>query len=138
MKLPIYKRISREDLQEAPDWIGKMLYPINQVFETVYNTLNKNLTFADNFLSFQKSVQFTTKSTYTAGDWDVISVAIPQNFRNKVSGVIILKFSPTNTSLITNSDPFSLIWAENDRTVQLLWVAGLQNSTSYDISILVV
>lgn len=138
MKLPIYKRISREDLQEAPDWIGKMLYPINQVFETVYNTLNKNLTFADNFLSFQKSVQFTTKSTYTAGDWDVISFAIPSTFNVKVLGVLILNLKPVDTTLIAGSDPTSLVWSEDNRTVQINWVAGLANSTAYNLTVVVI
>lgn len=138
MKLPIYRRISREDLTEAPDWIGKMLYPINQVFETVYNTLNKNLTFADNFLSFQKSVQFTTKSTYNAGAWDVIQFAIPNNFNVKVLGVLILNLKPVDTTLIAGSSPTSLVWSEVNRVVQIDWIAGLSNSTTYNLTVVVI
>lgn len=115
-----------------------MLYPINQVFETVYNTLNRQITFQDNFLSFQKNIQFKTLSTYTSDDWDPFSFGIPDNFQVKVSGVIILSLSPVDTTLAAGSPATSLIWAENNRYVDINWIAGLADETSYNLSVLII
>lgn len=139
MKLPIYKRINREDLKDAPDWIGNLLYPLNQVFETVYNTLNRNLTFTDNVLSFQKTIQFTTKSDYVSmSSWDVISIAIPDSFKVRVSGVITLNFAPIDTTLVKNITGFYLNWVENNRTVQIPWIGGLDDDTEYTLTVVVI
>ncbi|MBK7497365.1 MAG: hypothetical protein IPI28_18920 [Candidatus Omnitrophica bacterium] len=138
MKLPTYKRISREDIAEAPDWIGRLIYPINQVFETVYSTLNRNITFADNILSFQKSVQFTTKATYSSGGWDEISFPIPDTFRVKVSGVLMLSGRPTDDSLITSTNIGAVIWSENNRNVLINFIGGLQDSKEYVFSFMVI
>ena len=43
--LPPIRRISKEDLQEAPDWVEKLIYPINLFFDSVYRALNGRLTF---------------------------------------------------------------------------------------------
>lgn len=138
MKLPSYKRISREDLKDSPDWVGNLLYPINQFFETVYNTLNGQVTYSDNFLSFQKILQFTTDSAYSGGTWDVIQFAIPDSFRNKVSGVLILSLRPEDSTLVKGSSPTSLVWSENNRSISLDWIAGLSNSKIYNITVLVI
>lgn len=139
MKLPIFRRINREDLKAAPDWIGNLLYPLNNVFESVYNTLNRNITFSDNFLSFQKVIEFTTASDYCLnGTWEPIVFAIPDYFRVKITGVLILSLRPTDPTALTCSDATSLTWAENNRTVVIDWVAGLCDSTKYSLSMLVI
>lgn len=139
MKLPTYKRILREDLKDLPDSISQVLYPLNQFMETIYNTLNRNLTFSDNVLSFTKELTFTTSSTYTAsGTWTPLSIAIPDNFQVKVSGVVVLQGGPTDVLLVAGSSPISIIWAEDNRTVQINWIAGLVDSTDYKFKFLVV
>ena len=46
--LPPIKRITKEDLREAPNWIDRLLIPLNQFFDSVYGALNRNLTFEEN------------------------------------------------------------------------------------------
>ena len=139
MKLPTYRRISREDMgQDAPDWIGRLIYPINQFFETAYNTLNKNVTFKDNFLSFQKTIQFTTDAAYSSGTWNVISLAMPDTFRVRASGVLILQGGPVDTSLIKNISGIYLNWTEVNRNIDLNWLGGLADATTYSFTFLVI
>jgi hypothetical protein len=139
VKLPIFRRINREDLKEAPDWIGNLLYPLNNVFETVYNTLNRNITFQDNFLSFQRTIDFTTSQYYCLnGTWEPLVFAIPDSFRVKISGVIILSLRPTDINALACSDATSLTWLEDNRTVSIDWIAGLEESTKYSLTVLVV
>lgn len=46
--LPPIQRLVVEDFQDQKTWIGRLLQPLNQFFESVYSALNKNLTIADN------------------------------------------------------------------------------------------
>jgi hypothetical protein len=138
MKLPIFKRVNREQFPDDVSWIGNLLYPLNNFFETVYNIFNKNLTFEDNFQSFTKNLQFSTNSSYTTGIWDVISIAIPDTFKNRVSGVIMLQFGPQDTSLTADIQGIYLSWVEDNGQLQINWIGGLADSTIYNMRILVV
>jgi hypothetical protein len=138
MKLPIYKRIRREDVPDLPDSIGRLLYPLNSFMDTVWNTLNKNITFADNFQSFQKSLEFTTNANYTSGVWEPLVFAIPDTFKVRVSGVLVLQLLPKDISLVTNVSGLYVAWREIDRTVEVPWIGGLADSTTYNVSFLVV
>lgn len=135
MKLPIFKRIVREDIKDAPDWVANLIYPINQVFETVYNTLNRGVTFQDNFLGFQKTFQFQTKPTYTSGDWDVIRLAIPDFFKVRISGAWIVKGGPVNTSQIKNISGLYLSWSQGNGTIDIDWLGGLEDDTQYSFTV---
>ena len=53
-KLPTNKRISREDVPEAPAWIEKLLQPINTYFDAIYNAMQGKTTFEENFQSQMK------------------------------------------------------------------------------------
>ena len=47
-ELPPVKLVSREDIgPDAPEWIDKLLYPINLFMQSVYQALNKSLTDAN-------------------------------------------------------------------------------------------
>lgn len=138
MRLPIFKRINREQFPNDVDWIGTLLYPLNSFMDTVFTTLSKNLTFADNIQSFEKSLQFTTSAAYSVGTWDVISVAIPETFKSRVSGVIVLQFGPKDSTLTANISGLYLAWEENNRQVNINWIGGLADSTIYNIKVLVI
>ena len=49
MKIPVTQQLSRTDFPEAPDWIAKLLYPIQLFFTTVSTALVNQLTYQDNF-----------------------------------------------------------------------------------------
>lgn len=81
MKIPVIKRISREDFKtkELPDWIDSLLYPLNQFIDTVVNALSGRLTFEENFSS--KVLEFDLKH-------DTELIVNPQRGRLRVIGVI--------------------------------------------------
>ena len=58
MKLPIQKRILREDLKDAPDWVVNIIGPLNNFMETIYQALNKNID-ETNLLSMVKEMDYT-------------------------------------------------------------------------------
>ena len=43
------RKILKSDLPDAPDWVTRLLTPINEVFNSVIGALRGKLTFSDNF-----------------------------------------------------------------------------------------
>jgi hypothetical protein len=64
MKLNNVKRISKEDLakkdKDMPAWIDPMLETLNAFIEQVTTALNGNLTFSDNMLGKEVTLEFTS------------------------------------------------------------------------------
>ena len=67
MKLPIIKRISKEDLKSAdlPAWIDPLLTALNAFITPVTTALQGKLTFQDNFLANVISKTFTSATKLT-------------------------------------------------------------------------
>lgn len=57
--LPRLKRFVTEDFQSQKEWIGSLLDPLNQLIDTIYEALNKGLTFRENVRSVVKTLDFT-------------------------------------------------------------------------------
>lgn len=49
MKLPLLTQLDRSDFPEAPDWVTKLLYPLELFMTSVYSALTNKLTLQDNF-----------------------------------------------------------------------------------------
>lgn len=138
-KLPILKRIQREDFPEAPDWIEKLTYPINTFFDAVYNALNKNLTFGDNITSEIKEFTFTTLSTYVGTAATFEAIEFVRSIKSAPKGVILLqiyKFGSATYSPI-EGDVY-LDWNETNGTVTIGLIRGLAASTKYTLRVLVI
>jgi len=97
----------------------------------IYDGLNKNLTFEDNIQSFQKTLEFTTDAAYSVGTWNVISIAIPDTFKNRVSGVLTMQFGPKDPLLTADIAGLYISWVENNRQVEINWIGGLADSETY-------
>lgn len=137
MRLPPFRRISREDIPQAEDWVGRLLHPINSVFEALASGLNKGITFEENIQSFSKTLQFTTDATYTSGSWNALSFAIPDTFKVRASGLWIIKGGPTVESASDISGIY-VNWSENERTISINWLGGLADSTKYNFTFMVI
>lgn len=81
MKIPVIKRLSREDLQEKdlPKWLDQLLYPLNKFIDTTVTALSGRLTFEENFSS--KVLEFELEH-------DTELVINPQRGRLRVIGVL--------------------------------------------------
>lgn len=133
--LPIFKRFSVQDVPNSPEWIEQVFTPLNTFCETTVATLNKGLTFGENVQGQIFSTSFTTSATYTAGDFTVITFNYsgggqPKNCVvgqiKKTDGLKIL--TPVMISdwyLNLNKNPF---------VVTINYIAGLENSKTYNIT----
>lgn len=58
MKLPAQRKILREDLKGAPEYVNGIIDPVNSFMESTYQALNKNLTLNENIASFVKEITY--------------------------------------------------------------------------------
>lgn len=134
-KIPSGRRISREDIPEAPGWIVRLLSPINTFFDAVYNALNGQLTFVENIKSQIRTVSFTTASDYTSGNFP--AVKFPNLLKTRVSGLLLLQVQLESDNFTPLTSAVSVDWREVNQEVVINYVSGLANSNTYLAKVLV-
>lgn len=58
MRIESINKIYRKDIPEAPSWLDKLLFPLNQFMDSVSTAMRGKLTFGDNFLCEIKEYEF--------------------------------------------------------------------------------
>lgn len=145
-KLPVIKRLQREDFPEAESWIEKLIYPLNQFMEGAYAAMNRSLTFGDNMAGEVKEFTFTTTSGYngTAANWTALEWQ--RTLKNRPQGCLILQITQlTATGTTTPLGVYAPIegdvcldWNETNGTVTIGLVRGLAASTKYKLRVLLI
>ena len=138
-RLPILKRLQREDFPDAPEWMDKMMYVLNTFMEGSYNAMNRSLTIADNLQGELKEFTFTTKAAYngTAANWTALSWnrTIKAKPRACLLGQIAQLSVAGSTAPIPKYTPIEgdvcIDWAEANGVVTIGLVRGLAASTKY-------
>lgn len=138
-KLPEIKRISREDLQDAPDWIERLLWPLNTFMQNVYTALDQNLTIGPNIVGLHKQLTFRTGADY--GDAMVDNhgftpVTFTHSLKMRPQSVILSQIS-IKGSTVTIYDPVTVQWTESNGVVSVNYITGLAVSTQYTATFLV-
>ena len=138
--LPPIRRITKEDLRDAPDWVNFLLYPLNSFMESVYSALDANLTLGDNIAGCGScTLSFKTRSDYSTAlvkkdGWELQTLSNPIRYKptNVVIGNIIEK---EGFSVIT--EPVNVFWDYLNGSIRVKYITGLQDSTKYEISLLI-
>lgn len=138
-RLPPVRRITKEDLRNAPDWVDYLLTPLNTFFESVYSALDNNLTLSDNVAGAVSTISFTTKSTYgtttpLTDGFEMQTLTNPLRYKTKAVtvGQIIEK---EKFSIITN--PVSLHWDYLNGQIRIKYITGLEASKKYEVNLLI-
>lgn len=130
-KLPSQKKILREDVKGAPDWIDGIIDPVNSFMETVYQTFNRNVTFNDNIASQVKELNVNTTSVYPVME----PIEFQSTLRTKAFGLLMLQaverltYTPAVNAVTVN-------WVENNGTIHISNITGLAASKSYTVRLL--
>ncbi len=134
--LPPIRRIQKEQLgPEVPDWISKLLGPLNLVLQAVYLALNHGLTFRENIQCQIK--EFTLVAGASATD-------------NTFNFLLTLPIKPTGLWLMAAlrqdgiAESFttpvfpSWTWNSQQSSIVISSITGLTNTKVYTIRVLVV
>lgn len=135
--LPNVKQVRREDLgTNVPVWTDNLLSVLNSFMESIYTLLNKNISLTDNVNCRIFNYTFTTKSDYTTGGFDSISISV--NLNSKINGVIVFAVNNlTDTSAISLTAK-SVEWDEQPGACRIKYIAGLANSNKYNVRLLII
>lgn len=124
-KLPDKNRLLEEDFKDQIKWIGKLLYPLNNFMSQVYNALNKDLTFKDNFRGEIKEIEVTSAD---------LPLKISHNLKYRVTGIMVLRayWSPTkNTGSRVYLDGLNIDFDEDGGFLTINNIGGLPSDGKY-------
>jgi hypothetical protein len=132
VKLPVVKKILREDLKEAPSWVSGIIDPFNSFAETVYQALNKNITFRENVQAFVKELTYKTSAGYPTED----DVSFLNELKVKATGVLVLQ-AIEKTNYTPAPGPVYVPWVEDNGSIIVSSVTGLEASKIYMLRLLI-
>lgn len=132
MRLPTLKKILREDLKGAPDWVSSLIDPLNSFMETIYQGFNKNLTITENVGCFVKELTYTTTSTYPVS----IDVQFMSTLKTKAIGVQLLQVYE-KANYTPPPGPVYIPWVEINGSIVVGAITGLEASKTYMIRLVV-
>jgi hypothetical protein len=135
MKLPSIRRIRREDLKDAPDWISLLLYPLNIFMDTLYGGLDRGLTFQENIRSTIKTLELSTPADYATGDFD--RTIFDPGLRVQPIGCLLIKIVQVGDNDPLILEPTVPQWALHPEGIQIRYISGLAPSTRYTATFLV-
>jgi hypothetical protein len=132
--LPPIKRISKEDLADAPDWVEKIIYPVNLFFDSVYRALNGRLTLPENIVGQIKEISFQVKAVYDGTDtskWDVLSFNSSLGSLAKGLHIMQIKEVTDNGNFAPIGKDISIDWEDENRNIKIHYITGLTASKKY-------
>lgn len=132
MKLPLYRRITDEDLTDAPkgSWKGKLLYSINLFFQQLYYGLQNQLTPEENDICEVKTFQIVGSATPSENVFNFTA-----KFSYQPSRITLGKLVPASgPAEIFTAAPF-VSWDFANGTFRVLGICGLTAGVLYNVTI---
>lgn len=132
MQLPLYRRITTEDLADAPKggWKEKLLYAINLFFQQLYSGLNNNLTPEQNCIAQTKT--FPLIGSSVAGN-NVYTFITPYTYLPL--GYDLLNLQPTDGSTPIFAVAPYISWNFANSQFNILGITGLTDGVKYQITL---
>ena len=131
-KLPSITRVRREDIPDAPDWIEKLLTPLNQFMESVYGALNKNLALEANVTAQIKELTFSTDTSGAIqGD-----LSFQRTLKTKAKGLLVLQLLEDADNHTPHEGAVHVDWLDISGVIEIYAISELSPSTDYRIRVL--
>lgn len=134
--LPPVRRIFREDLgTDVPDWITRLLAPLNLVLQSLYTALNHTLTFEENIQCQIK--EFTLAAGAAATD-NVFNFAL--TLPKRPTGLWLVAALRTDGVVETFTTPPypSWTWDSGAGGINISGITGLTNGQTYLLRVIVI
>ena len=132
MKLPNVQKILREDVKEAPSWLGSMLDPINGFMQIIYQALSKNISLQDNIACQVKELTYITPSTYPT----MSNISFPSTLKTKATGLMLMQIVNKSTYIPVLTAVY-VPWIEENGQIIVYPIVGLAASTTYNVRLVV-
>lgn len=124
-KIPLIKRLMREDYPDQRSWIERLISPLNTFMETVSAAMDRNLTVSDNL-----DCQVITV-TVSTGDSTLFSAKT----RARPNGLLVWK-----VVTLSGSDPTAAVmpvwtYVASTNSIKITSWLGLAASSKYQITL---
>lgn len=127
MKLEQIPRIRREDIQEAPDWIQKILDPLNRFIENIFLLTSSRIDYENNIQS-------------QIGEYDISTAAIPVTFKYNMKqppkGVFVM--ACFNSRNYNDCPAVQIGWNFDGTNISIVSQTGMTAGVDYKIRLLVI
>lgn len=133
MKLPSWRRIIEQDYPaQYQDLIKQLAVSLNYGMDTLYQTLNNQLTFKDNIQStigtFQATVDSSGKPTTT--------ITVNKSSTNTLLGLIVVKVVNLTKSTTYPTGGVTVSYTETTSNLTINNITGLTPNNNYQITVL--
>jgi hypothetical protein len=132
VRLPTSKKVLREDVKGAPSWINPLIDTLNSFMETVYQAMNRNITFSENIGCVIKELTYKTPSTYPTG---VDEVEFTSTLKVRATGLMLMQ-AYEKVLYTPPPGPVYIPWTENAGMIRIGTITGLEADKTYLIRIL--
>ena len=129
--LPPINRLSKEDLGSAPDWIDRIIYPLNLFLNSVYNALNKNINFQDNIDS--QIEKFSIRAGAAATN-NTYKFTLRMKARPNI--LIVGNIAKRQSNYAPIGQSVFIEWTTDGVMVFINSITGLTAGSQYDITVL--
>lgn len=132
MILPLYRRITSEDLSDAPKgvWKDKILYALNLFMQQIYTGLSNNLTPEQNCIVQTKTFNFIGSATVANNKYSFAT-----SYVYNPIGIDVLSIQPTDgSSPVFTTAPY-VSWNYLNGTFNVLGITSLTEAVPYTITI---
>jgi len=134
MKLPNFRRLFKTDFsKEFQDLVDQLSVSINIGIETLYEALNKRLTFRDNFSCTVKDLTVTVDAAGKPKN----SLVFQMDVSGKVDGVVVL-YAVNNTNATKYVETgVHVSWTQTQNGVSINNIKGLYPNDEYTLRVVV-
>lgn len=132
VQLPTYRRVTEEDLADAPkgSWKGKLLYAMNLFFQQIYYGLQNQLSPEQNDICQVEVFNLTGSSTPSSNTYSFTT-----KFSYYPSRITLGQIVPTDgSSFVFATAPF-VSWNFANGTFNILGICGLTTGVKYQITL---
>jgi hypothetical protein len=136
MKLPSYRRIFKTDYAEDyQELVEKLAVSINNGFDSLYDALNKKLTFGENISSTIAEITVTVEPSGAP-------IKKGTQFKldgsqNNIQGLIVINCYEEKTGASPPGAPF-ISFIKNENNILINKISGLTPNVSYIIKVLTI
>lgn len=134
--LPPIRRIFKEDLgPDVPQWITRLLAPLNLVLQSIYTALNHSITFQENIQCQVKEFNLVAGASATDNFFNFL-LTIP----TKPTGVWLVCALRTDgiVESFTAAPYPSWTWDSSANTINISSITGLTNGKEYLLRVIVI
>jgi len=132
MQLPFYRRITEEDLHDAPKgaWKGKLLYGLNLFMQQIYTGLSNQLTPEQNDIVQTKTFTIVGSSTVAKNAYNFVTL-----YNYNPLGIDVLSIQPIDGSTQIFSVAPYVSWNYLNGIFNVLGITGLTDGIPYSVTI---